>query len=144
MRSLLVAILIVGVTIVAGRWAAPAPVGATGGDPRTTIVPTVAAETPTPSPQPTATPLAHGVAQRVNFGVDMYGSNLTAHGSSTFVLWAREGQTFRIARAEGMMARLTAPGGIDVGLIDGGVTLPATGDYLLTVSGVDQISVDIR
>ena len=96
------------------------------------------------SPPSTATPLAHGEAQRVNFAVGTYGSTLATHRTSTFVLWAREGQTFRIAGAEGMTARLTAPSGIDVGLVDGDVTLPETGDYLLTVSGVDQIGVDIR
>lgn len=99
--------------------------------------------TPTVEPEPTPT-LAHGEAQRVRFAVGTYGQTLTVDGQQTFVLWAAEGQVMRVSGQEGMVARLTAPGGDDVAFGERGALLPANGDYLLTVAGTDAISIDIR
>lgn len=108
---------------------------------------TIAAPMPTATPttEPTATPqptptLAHGEAQRMRFAVGTYGGTYQA---GTWSLWAAQGQTLTLA-GDGMVARLTTDSGTDVPLIGDKATLPTSGDYVLTVAGVDQFSVDIR
>lgn len=120
------------------------------GEPIVTLYPT---QTPTTAPslaitaQATITPtvvLNHGEPQRMRFTVGTFGTSAKVEGQQTFVLWAGAGQTLRLAGGSGLAARLTAPSDDDVALVDGAATLPASGDYLLTVAGVEQFSIDIR
>lgn len=118
------------------------------GEPIVTIYPT---STPTTAPalaitvQATVLPaLQHGNPERLRFANGAYGAAPRIDGQQTFVLWAAAGQRLRLAGESGLTARLTAPSGDDVALVDGAATLPADGDYVLTVAGVEQFSVDIR
>jgi hypothetical protein len=116
------------------------------GDPIVTV-----AATPTATPRdslaittPTATPapaIEHGEAQRMQFARGTYGGS---YAVGTWTLWARQGQVLTLAGAELVNARLTAPGGEGVTLVGNRVTLPATGDYTLTVAGLDQFGIEIR
>lgn len=116
------------------------------GDP---IVAVVATPTATPRDSlaittPTATPapvIEHGEAQRMQFARGTYGGSYAA---GTWVLWARQGQTLTLAGAELVNARLTAPGGEGVTLVGNKATLPESGDYMLTVVGLEQFGIEIR
>lgn len=135
MKSLLMAMIIVGVTFVVGRAFADTPTATElPREPLVTVVPTPTA-TAVPSPVPD-----HGEAQRMQFGAGTYGG---AYQAGTWSLWAGQGQTLRIA-GDGSAARLTAPDGTDVAVGPDGAVLPTSGDYTLTVVGVEQFSIDIR
>lgn len=114
------------------------------GEPIVTIYPT---SMPTSAPalaitvQATMTPIPHGTPQRMRFQVGTYGGS---YASGTWVLWVAKGQTLRIAAEAGMVARLTGPDASDVGISAAGASLLVSGDYTLTVAGVDQFSIEVR
>lgn len=135
MKSLMMAMIIVGVTFVVGRaFADPSTATELPREPLVTVVPTPTA-TVAPNPAPD-----HGEAQRMQFAAGTYGG---VYESGTWLLWAGEGQALRIA-GDGSVARLTAPDEIDIAVGPDGAVLPASGDYTLTVAGVEQFSIDIR
>jgi hypothetical protein len=75
-----------------------------------------------------------------------YGTSGTVATPITYVLWARQDQVLTLHTSEGTAVRLTAPDGADVPFVNGGATLPATGDFLLTLHSVEQTTynIDIR
>ena len=147
MRMFLVGIAVIAIIafrIVNGRSETlepmPTPVTLSGGEPIVTIIPTQ-----TPLPTATLAPLVHGDAERMRFAVGTYGSSYTLDSTvKTFVLWAAQDQKLRLAGDSTMRARLTTASGEDVYPVGGVVTLPVSGDYMLTVTGTRQFAIDIR
>jgi hypothetical protein len=99
------------------------------------------------APQPTMTPvLTHGQAQRVRFKPGAYGESLQVDSQQTFVLWAKAGQVMKLTSDRTFAVKLSDPSGNDVLFEQLTATLPASGDYLLTVAGESGFTffVDIR
>lgn len=90
-------------------------------------------------------PLEHDhVHQNMRFQTGTYGGSYFVDGDqSTWILWAAAGQTLTIA-AEDRARVLLSFYGSDYVFEDKKVILPASGNYLLTVAGVDQFTIDIR
>jgi len=142
MRTLIFAAFVVVVAIRLAAWASAAPaeqVTATA-EPLVTVVATTA-------PQPTTTPaLTHGEPQRVQFKIGAYGESLQVDSQQTFVLWAKAGQTLKLTSDRTFAAKFSDPSGNDVPFDQLTATLPASGDYLLTVAEDSGFTffVDIR
>lgn len=111
------------------------------GEPIVTIVPTATTSALAITPQPTVGPVAHGDPQRMQFAIGTYGGSYQA---GTWILWAARGQTLTLGADALVNAKLTAPSGDGVLLEGNKATLPASGDYLLTVDGVESFTIDIR
>ena len=141
MRLFIIAVaILIGMYLFMGSGKS-APETVTGnGEPMVSVHPTIEA-TPTPVPTATPAPLTHGEAQRMQFDVGTYGGSYSA---GTWVLWAAHGQTLTLTGGDGMRWLFTVPDGDVPGVGDTTIVLPASGDYTLTVAGVDQFSIDIR
>lgn len=141
MRTLIFAAFVVVVAIRLAAWASAAPAEqAPTAAPLVTVVATI-------TPQPTTAPvLTHGQAQRVRFKPGAYGESLQVDSQQTFVLWAKAGQVMKLTSDRTFAARMTAPSGGDVPFDQLTATLPASGDYLLTVASHSGFTfyIDIR
>jgi hypothetical protein len=145
MRTLIVSgiLIVLAIRLLAWAWSAPVEAQGPSAEPLVTVVPTA---TTTPAPAPTATLAQLGTPSRVQFKPGAYGESLQVEGQKTFVLWARAGQVMKLTSDRTFAARLSAPSGNDVPFTELTATLPANGDYLLTVAGEGGFTfwVDIR
>ena len=137
MRTTIVAGIVIVLAIRLLAWAWSAPIEAQSA----TVVPTATA---LPAPTPTLAQL--GTPVRVQFDIGTYGTSLQVEGQKTFVLWARAGQVMKLTSDRTFAARLTAANDGDVPFDQLSATLPANGDYLLTVANEGSFTfwVDIR
>jgi len=143
MRTLIIVAIaiVIGIRAVDWFWSPPNE-GASHADVLVTVQPTV---TPMPPPTPTLAQLGEPV--RVQFPRGTYGTSINmSTAQTTYILWARAGQTLHLTSDQPFAARLSAPGGEDLPLTTLAATLPASGDYLLTVAGAQAFtfSIDIR
>lgn len=145
MRTLLIAAVVVVIGFKGLGWffspPADSPTHVVRAEPLVTVAPTS-----TPMPQPTPTLAQLGKPARVQFTAGTYGTTLTTSAQTTYVLWARSGQVMTLSSEEAFNVRMTAPSGADVPFENLRATLPANGDYLLTVVGGQAFtfSIDIR
>ena len=108
----------------------------------------------TATPAPTATPQPiSGAPVRVQFDLGSYGETLTSTVSTSYLLWAKAGQTFTTTLSANTtaLASLYAPDGVALyqELAAGytaKATLPTNGDYRLEIrsSGNYTVGVMIR
>lgn len=108
----------------------------------------------TATPAPTATPQPiSGAPVRVQFDLGSYGETLTSTVSTSYLLWAKAGQTFTTTLSANTtaLASLYAPDGVALyqELAAGytaAATLPTSGDYRLEIrtSGSYTVGVMIR
>lgn len=100
---------------------------------------------------PTALPAPTGAAIRVQFAQGAYGATLIGAGSTRYLLWAAQGQTFTSHMLGAGYTSLYSVGGqplYEQGVAGSTVkvTLAASGDHLLEIrsSGPYTIGVEIR
>jgi hypothetical protein len=143
MRTLIVSgiVIVLAIRLLAWAWSAPIAAQAPTVEPLVTVMPTVTA-----APIPTPTLAQLGTPLRVQFELGTYGTSLQVEGQKTFALWARAGQVMKLTSDRTFAARLSAPNGDDVQFDQLTATLPADGDYVLTVGGEGSFTfwVDIR
>jgi len=104
-----------------------------------------------PSPAPTATPQPiSGAPVRVQFDLGSYGETLTSTVSTSYLLWAKAGQTFTTTLSANTtaLASLYAPDGVALyqELAAGytaKATLPTNGDYRLEIRSSGNYTVGV-
>jgi hypothetical protein len=136
MKTFLMALIVLAMAFIISRAMGPALSVEAGALPTTEAT---AGGVETPSA--TVGPIVHGDPQRMRFQIGTYGDTYTA---GTWVLWAAAGQTLTLAGADLVNAKLTAPNGELVLLEGNKAVLPASGDYILTVAGLEEFGIDIR
>lgn len=90
--------------------------------------------------------LSHkAVGKRVEFAPGSYGATVPVYGDKeTFILWAAAGQTMTVKAETAGRMMLTAPSGRMIQTINGVGYLFESGDHVLTVSGVREVTIEIR
>ena len=105
----------------------------------------------TATPAPTATPQPiSGAPVRVQFDLGSYGETLTSTVSTSYLLWAKAGQTFTTTLSANTtaLASLYAPDGVALyqELAAGytaAATLPTSGDYRLEIRTSGQFTAGV-
>ena len=105
----------------------------------------------TATPAPTATPQPiSGAPVRVQFDLGSYGETLTSTVSTSYLLWAKAGQTFTttLTADSTALASLYAPDGVALyqDLAAGytaKATLPTNGDYRLEIRTSGQFTAGV-